>query len=322
MKKPVGVIQELHRYPVKSMQGEQLDQAQVFDGGLIGDRLWIVRDDQKQENALVRTLPKLPKFSARFLSEPSSCRIAEVEITLPNQTQIKSSDKQASQLLSDAIGKPVSLWPLQPKSNWQHYLQGSLGGAKDLQRKFAIDKVPDLSSLSWSLLAQLSLLTTPLGRYQDCYPLHLITSSALEELQKFEPLGDFNPQRFRPNLVIKSQVANGFDDTRWIGGKLYIGSEVVLKVESQTVRCSMPAQPQQSLDKDPKVIKTLDRYTDRHFGVNLTVIKTGRIKVGDAVYWEPERSSLLKKEWQARTKLLKAKLSKGLLEAMDQVLGR
>ena len=52
------------------------------------------------------------------------------------------------------------------------------------------------------------------------------------------------------------------------------------------------------------------------------MIKTGRIKVGDAVYWEPERSSLLKKEWQARTKSLKAKLSKGLLEAMDQVLGR
>jgi uncharacterized protein YcbX len=322
MKKPVGVIQSLHRYPVKSMQGEALEQAGIAQAGVIGDRLWIVRLEERGENALVRTFPKLLNFSAKFLSEPSTSRIPEVEITLPDGAKLTSKDKQINKQLSKTLGKPVTLWPLQPASHWRHYLQGSLSGAQDMRRKFGSTKLPSLSSLSWPLLAQLSVLTTPLGRYQDCYPLHLITTSSLDELKKLEPQGDFCAERFRPNLVIESLKSNAFDDTHWLGGKLYIGDQVVLKVESKTVRCSMPAQPQVGLVKDPLVIKTLDAHTDRYFGVNLTVISGGQIQVGDTVEWAPEQISPLISQLKQRSDQLKDALSQRLLEAMDRVLKR
>ena len=322
MKKAVGVIKSLHRYPVKSMQGEVLEQAHICPAGVIGDRLWTVRDEQRGENALVRTLPQLLKFSARFLSEPSANRIAEVAINLPDGSEVTSKDKQIHERLSQALDRPVTLWPLQPASNWRHYLQGSLSGARDLRRKFASNKLPSLSSLSWPLLTQLSLLTTPLGRYQDCYPLHLITTSSLDELKRLEPQGDFCAKRFRPNLVIESLGSNAFDDTHWIGGKLFLGDQVVLKVESKTVRCSMPAQPQVTLNKDPRVIKTLDAHTDRYFGVNLTVVKGGQISVGDPVVWVPDQSSPLVKILKQRSDQLKDALSQPLLEAIDRLSQR
>ena len=40
----VGVVQELFRYPVKSMLGERLSEFEVADNGVIGDRAWGLRE--------------------------------------------------------------------------------------------------------------------------------------------------------------------------------------------------------------------------------------------------------------------------------------
>ena len=43
MKREVGVIRSLHRYPVKSMAGESLTQAQLSWHGVEGDRRFAFR---------------------------------------------------------------------------------------------------------------------------------------------------------------------------------------------------------------------------------------------------------------------------------------
>jgi uncharacterized protein len=40
---PVGTVRELWRFPVKSMLGEQLDTADLNEGGIVGDRASAVR---------------------------------------------------------------------------------------------------------------------------------------------------------------------------------------------------------------------------------------------------------------------------------------
>src|SRR5213596_3129426 len=40
----VGTVGALWRFPVKSMLGEQLDAADLGDGGIVGDRAYAVRD--------------------------------------------------------------------------------------------------------------------------------------------------------------------------------------------------------------------------------------------------------------------------------------
>jgi uncharacterized protein len=41
---PVGTIRALWRFPVKSMLGEELDAADLTEGGIVGDRAYAIRD--------------------------------------------------------------------------------------------------------------------------------------------------------------------------------------------------------------------------------------------------------------------------------------
>src|SRR3954467_7867457 len=41
---PVGTIEALWRFPVKSMLGEELDAADLSEGGIVGDRAYAIRD--------------------------------------------------------------------------------------------------------------------------------------------------------------------------------------------------------------------------------------------------------------------------------------
>ena len=44
-----------------------------------------------------------------------------VTIRLPDGQQGRSQDNRINQLLSDAVGAPVSLWPLLPADQLEHY---------------------------------------------------------------------------------------------------------------------------------------------------------------------------------------------------------
>lgn len=318
---PVGRIQQLWHYPVKSMVGQTTDTAIITKAGMQGDRGWIVRDEVDNENTLVRTLPKLLLFAAEYVTPANGNTIPDVRIRFPDGSAALSSDPTINQQLSDTLGKPVSLWPLQPKTNWQHYRLRKVMGSKDMKRMFASKELPDVSSISWKLLSELMLFSTPLGRYYDVYPLHVITTGALNKMRQIEPEGDFGPHRFRPNIVVESNDGViDFDDVGWVGGKLFIGSDVVIQVESRTVRCSMPAQPQQGASKDSRVLRAIDRHAHRHFGVNCTVVKTGTINVGDSVRWQPVSRSVLSERINTVSGKAKNTVSHGLLNMVDRFL--
>ena len=46
----VGVVEELWRYPVKSMIGEQLTATAVTESGLLGDRAYALRDTIRRQD--------------------------------------------------------------------------------------------------------------------------------------------------------------------------------------------------------------------------------------------------------------------------------
>ena len=320
----VGTLGELWCYPVKSMAGVSVKSANILKTGLEGDRCWIVRDEQRNENALVRTLPKLLHYSATYLdSTPTNQGIRQVGIRLPDGSTIRSDQQNVNQCLSDALGREVSLWPLQPITNWQHYRLRTVNGSREMKRMFAAKELPDFSSISWKLLSELMLFTTPLGRYYDAYPLHLITTAGLEKLRQLEPEGDFGPHRFRPNIVVQSREGIiDFEDFGWVDGILQIGSTVRLRCESRTVRCSMPAAAQAGYSKDSKVLRAIDRATDCHFGVNLSVLQAGRINVGDRVTWYPAKPTPIQRQFHQLSGQLKNRVSHGVLKAVDYLQGK
>ena len=318
----VGRVKELWRYPVKSMEGHTVAQTHIAKAGMLGDRNWALRDESLGELSTVRKLPRLLKLKAAYTDEPRWGHVPPVDIELPDGARVNSEDSDVNERLSEAVGRPVSLWPLQPKTNFRHYRLNVPAGTTAMKKQFATKELPDFSSVSWRFMMELAIFATPLGRYQDVYPLHLVTTSSLDKLKEIEPEGDFRVERFRPNLLIETASgAPAFEEFDWLDGRLHIG-DTVLKVVSRTVRCSMPAQPQAAFKKDAKVVRTLDAHTERHLGVNISVIREGEIRVGDPVHWEPSRRSTLMRKLDAVSSRVRNRAIQGSFKLIDRMTGQ
>jgi uncharacterized protein YcbX len=92
-------VVELWRFPVKSLQGEQLDDATVGDGGIEGDRAFALFDLDTGFGLTARRLPELLFASARWCGPG-----VRPEITLPDG-QIACHDDT----LSAWLGRRVAL---------------------------------------------------------------------------------------------------------------------------------------------------------------------------------------------------------------------
>jgi uncharacterized protein YcbX len=89
---------ELWRFPVKSLQGEQLDQAAIVSAGLVGDRRFAIYDPESGFGLTARREPRLLTASARLVDD-------ELEITLPDGTMVAND----SDALSSWLGRKVEL---------------------------------------------------------------------------------------------------------------------------------------------------------------------------------------------------------------------
>ena len=105
----VGYVKSLLRYPVKSMVGETVEQAQILPYGMRGDRSWAIRDESAGELTVVRKIPRLLMCSASYISEPESDDSAPIAITLPDGKVVNSDSDSVNDQLSEFLGKPVSL---------------------------------------------------------------------------------------------------------------------------------------------------------------------------------------------------------------------
>jgi uncharacterized protein len=91
-------VAELWRYPVKSLQGERLESADVSPDGLEGDRRFAIYDVETGFGLTARRVPELLFASARLLTGGG------VEITLPDGSVATGDDA-----LSAWLGRPVTL---------------------------------------------------------------------------------------------------------------------------------------------------------------------------------------------------------------------
>lgn len=98
--KRVGRVQDLWRYPVKSMAGERLGQCQMGVGGIPGDRAWALRDQAAAEIRGAKKFPILLQCAARFLEEPAAGQSPPAEITLPDGRRLRSDDAEVGAALS------------------------------------------------------------------------------------------------------------------------------------------------------------------------------------------------------------------------------
>ena len=139
------------RHPVKSLQGEQLSNAEVDSNGVRGDRCWGIRDERTGKILTARREPQLPQAGASL--PPSGAP----ELTLPNMTRSPGVGAATDTALSAWLGRPVTLVPA--------------GKSQIATAEYFADATDDNSlAIEW---------TMPAGRFVDAMAVLLLTTASL-----------------------------------------------------------------------------------------------------------------------------------------------
>src|SRR5579885_344683 len=275
----IGTVGEIWRYPVKSMAGERIASCAVGTLGIPGDRGWAIRDEKAGEIRGAKKIPQLMRCSAHYVAEPDGSSTPAAEITFPDGSKTRAGDKQTEARLSELIGRPVTLWPIQPVENRDFYRRSApdnpdmMAELREIFGRVQDEPIPDLTMFPAEILE----FTSPLGTYFDVFPIHVLTTASLAELSRLNPGANFDARRFRPNFLIKSNdKVRGFEETTWSGRIVRIG-EVRLKIEMPTVRCVMPTLEQGELPKDSSVLRTIVKHAKQNVGLYATVAQPGTV---------------------------------------------
>jgi uncharacterized protein YcbX len=287
----IARVTELWRYPVKSMAGEKLDRSSLGAAGIPGDRGWAVRDEVRGGIRGAKKLPGLMQCSARYLEEPgegATC-VPPAEITLPNGERVLADAPGAADKLGAALGTRVTLWPLQPASDLDHYRRGAADHEDlevELREVFGREKsepLPDLSKFPPEIFE----FESPPGTYFDAAPLLVMTDATLRRLQALSPGSTVDVRRFRPNILLSvdadTAASNGgFPEAAWAGRRLRVGDSV-LELTLACPRCVMISLPFADLPKDSALLRTVVRDAGQVAGVYARVERPGAVRIGDPV---------------------------------------
>jgi len=104
-----GYVVGIFRYPVKTMQGEELTKTYITKQGILGDRAYAVEllNEKIGQRKDPNKYSKLIMMKASYTTEPTIDRIPPAQITTPSGLRITTDDKDAGEKLSREIGMDV-----------------------------------------------------------------------------------------------------------------------------------------------------------------------------------------------------------------------
>jgi len=225
------------------------------------------------------------RFRARYLEEPKPGVPAPApEITLPDGATLRADAPDAAARVSAALEHAVTLWPLRPASDREHYRRGAPDHADMVSELRAIfgrepdEPLPNLGVFPPDVLE----FESPPGTYFDAFPLLVVTDATLRRLAELAPTSRVDVRRFRPNLVLETGGAPGFVEAGWEGARLRIGS-VLVDVTVACQRCVMITHGFADLPRDPGLMRTVVREANQCVGVYASVREPGVVREGDTV---------------------------------------
>ncbi len=278
----LGSVVSLWRYPVKSMMGEELNATDVTHRGLLGDRAYALVDSSNEKVASAKNPRKWAKlFDFRAaLAEPvhTGEKIPPVHVALPDGTIVTSEQTDTNQILSNVLGREVTLETREP------------GQPEVVETTLPNPWTPSQYEEYWPDMEDLAYRDTitheamPEGTFFDLAVIHILTTATIDRLRELYPQGRFEVRRFRPNIVVEpGSGEEGFVEDDWVGKTLVIGDEVRIDITEPCPRCVMTTLPQGDLPKDPGILRTAAQHNRVNVGVYGAELQGGTIRRGDQV---------------------------------------
>jgi uncharacterized protein YcbX len=294
----IGVsVGRLWQYPVKSMQGEEVDEILLGPGGVAGDRAFGFVDVETGRLASAkrpRRFGALLECRARFLTQPTDAsERPPVEVTFPDGTVVRTDDDNGADLTrhaTDLLGREVRLISTAPEGIALDELIPQIEGLGE-NALDAMQTEPD--SYGDSFIPIPAAMAAP-GTMLDLAAMHVLATSTLQRMADAHPDGRWDPRRMRPNILIDDSAVPG-DEDDWLGCDLHIGEQAVVHIVGPTPRCVMTTLPQPGLQKDSNILKTVAKVNMKDLGPlgrmpcagsYAEVVTPGVVRRGDSIRFE------------------------------------
>ncbi len=244
----VGRVAALHRYPVKSMQGLEVEALTIGPSSIEGDRVRACIDEGTSRIMSAKRFGRLLEAAAD-----------DEGVTLPGGRRLAYGAQEVDQVLSGWLGRRVRLEERTPETS----------------RSYEMTFDPPNDD------AEYYEIPSPAGSYLDLAGVHLLSLATLAAGEAAAADLDWDVRRFRPNIVVDG-VDEAFGEDTWCGSTVTVGA-ARLAARQPTVRCAMPLRGQPGLDRQPRLFEALTALHDNHLGTYLDVLFPGEVRVGDEV---------------------------------------
>jgi len=254
----IGKVESLWRYPVKSMRGEELDEAFAGYSGIYGDRAFAFKSSANHKG--------FPYFTAR-----------DQRKLLQYRPRFRYPDKAA---------RPINL--VEAESKGANPLLANLA-------ELAVDvETPDGDNLAIDEPALIEMLradidpkhTLTLMQSQramtDCRPVSILSLQSVQQLAE-ETGVRVDKRRFRANIYVDLTSAEGFAENELVGRSVRIGSKAIIAILERDSRCVIITLDPDTGEQTPVILKKVAQAHEGMAGVYGAVLAEGIMQKGDPV---------------------------------------
>jgi len=252
----IGKVDSLWRYPVKSMRGEELNEAFASFSGIYGDRVFAFRSSANHKG--------FPYFTAR-----------DQRRLLQYRPHFRYPDKAA---------RPINLSEAESK--------GANPLLADLEELMVDVETPNGKTLAIDDPALIEELGTNTDRQHDitlmqsqramtdCSPISIFSLQSAQQLAD-ETGVPIDKRRFRANVYVDLASENGFAEDKLVGRSVRVGPKTVITILKRDSRCVIITLDPETGEQTPVILKKVAQAHDGMAGVYGAVLVEGMIHKGD-----------------------------------------
>ncbi len=254
----IGKVDSVWRYPVKSMRGEELDEAFAGFSGIYGDRLFAFRSSASPKG--------FPYFTAR---EQRRLLQYRPHFRYPDKAALPINFTEAEKMGAN----PVSADP----SGLMVDVETPDG------QTLAIDDpaLMDMLRTDIDQKHQLTLMRSERA-LTDCRPVSIFSLQSARQLGA-ETGVPIDKRRFRANVYVDLTSGGGFAENDFVGRSLRIGPKVVVRILERDARCVMITLDPETTERTPEILKKVAQAHEGMAGVYGAVMVEGMLHKGDSV---------------------------------------